>query len=417
MPDGLKKARRRILGTLFAAQGLTSAAVIAMATVLSIVVVDITGSPALAGVPSAVIQLSMALAALVWGTLWDRLGRRNGLTAALLLGLAGAGVAAAGTEFGLAWAFLLGIVGLGAMRAGTLMARFIAAEVSMPDVRGRAISIVVWAGTVGAVLGPLLVAPSSNLAAGLGLDELTGPILIAVPLVGLASLVAFLGLRPEPKELSKQVVQQIPASERIDAGEARSISRLIRVPGIYVAVITVALAQAVMIMLMGITSLYMRDLGHSLGEISLVFSAHTLGMFAFAPISGGLSDRLGRGPVMIAGSLIIIISGIVAPAAPAVAVIATGLFLLGLGWSFAFVAGSALLSDQLSPSERSKTQGTNDMLLGLASGFGSLASGVVYAYLGYAAVGAIGAILMIAAAALSAWWTIRSQAVRTAAAD
>ena len=417
MPDGLNRARRRILGTLFAAQSLTSAAVIAMATVLSIVVVDITANPALAGVPSAVIQLSMALAALVWGTLWDRLGRRNGLTAALLLGLAGAGVAAAGTEFGLAWAFLLGVVGLGAMRAGTLMARFIAAEVSMPDVRGRAISIVVWAGTVGAVLGPLLVAPSSGLAAGLGLDELTGPILIAVPLIGLATLVAFFGLRPEPKELSKQVEQQIPVSKRVDSGETRSIARLIRVPGVYVAVITVALAQAVMIMLMGITSLYMRDLGHTLGEISLVFSAHTLGMFAFAPISGGLSDRLGRGPVMIAGSLIILLSGILAPATPAVSVIAAGLFLLGLGWSFAFVAGSALLSDQLSPSERSKTQGANDMLLGLASGLGSLASGVVYAYLGYAAVGAIGAVLIIGAAAISAWWTLRSQAVQPAAAD
>jgi MFS family permease len=390
--------------------------VIASATVLTIVATDLTGNPSLAGVPSAVIQLSMALSALLWGTLWDRLGRRNGLTAALLLGLAGGGLAAAGTEFGLLWAFFLGIIGFGAMRAGTLMSRFVAAEVSTPDVRGQAISIVVWAGTVGAVVGPLLVAPSSSWATGLGLNELTGPILITVPLLGLSSIVTFAGLRPEPSKLAKLVEAENPRPQ-IDEQDTRSISQLIRIPGVYVAVVTVALAQAVMIMLMGITALYMRDLGHSLGDISIVFSAHTLGMFAIAPVSGALSDRLGRGPVMIAGSLIIILSGFIAPATPAVIVTAIGLFLLGLGWSFAFVAGSALLSDQLSLAERSKTQGANDMVVALASGLGSLASGVIYAGIGYWAVGLAGAVLMAIGFAFSTWWTLRYRAPQPAAAD
>jgi MFS family permease len=397
-------------------QSLASAAVIASATVLTIVATDLTGNPSLAGVPSAVIQLSMALSALLWGTLWDRLGRRNGLITALLLGLAGGGLAAAGTEFGVVWAFYLGIIGFGAMRAGTLMSRFVAAEVSEPNVRGRAISIVVWAGTVGAVLGPLLVAPSSSWAISLGLNELTGPILITVPLLGLASLVSFAGLRPEPTKLAKLVEEEYPPPQ-VDEHDTRTLPQLIRVPGVYVAAITVALAQAVMIMLMGITALYMRDQGHSLGDISIVFSAHTLGMFAIAPVSGALSDRLGRGPVMIAGSLIIILSGIIAPASTTVLVAGIGLFLLGLGWSFAFVAGSALLSDQLSLAERSKTQGANDMVVGLASGLGSLASGVIYAGIGYWAVGLVGAILMGVGFAFSAWWTLRSRAPQPAAAD
>jgi len=397
-------------------QSLASAAIIASATVLTIVATDLTGNPSLAGVPSAVTQLSMALFALIWGTLWDRLGRRKGLTAALLLGMAGAGLAAAGAEFGLVWVFYLGIVGFGAMRAGTLMSRFVAAEVSAPDVRGRAISIVVWAGTVGAILGPLLVAPSSAWASSLGLYALTGPLLIAVPLIGFSTIVTFVGLRPEPAKLAKLVEEENPRPEVADQ-RVRPISQLIRIPGVYVAVITVALAQAVMIMLMGITALYMRDLGHSLGEISVVFSAHTLGMFAFAPVSGILSDRLGRGPVMIAGSLIIILSGFVAPASSSVTVIVVGLFLLGLGWSFSFVAGSALLSDQLTATERSKSQGANDMLIGLASGLGSLASGVIYAGIGYWAVGLLGAVLMSVGFAFSTWWTLRYRAPQPAAAD
>ena len=410
------RPRRRIVGSLFGMQSLVSAAIIASGTVLTIVATDLTGNPSLAGIPSAVIQLSMALFALLWGTLWDRLGRRNGLVAALLLGLAGAGLAAAGTEFGLVWAFFLGLVGFGAMRAGTLMSRFVAGEVSAPDVRGRAISIVVWAGTVGAVLGPRLVPASSALTLSLGLNELTGPILVAVPLIGLSSIVTFLGLRPEPAELAKVVEKEYPGPE-IEDKTARPISQLMRQPGVYVAVITVALAQAVMIMLMGITALYMRDLGHSLGDISVVFSAHTLGMFALAPVAGALSDRLGRGPVMIAGSLIIVLSGFVAPASSTVTVIVVGLFLLGLGWSFAFVAGSALLSDQLTRIERSKTQGTNDMVIALASGLGSIASGVIYAGIGYWAVGLVGAVLMAVGFGFSTWWTFRYRVSQPLVAD
>ena len=120
---------------------------------------------------------------------------------------------------------------------------------------------------------------------------------------------------------------------------------------------------------------------------------------------------------MFAGSLIMIVSVLVAPASPNVPVILTGLFLLGLGWSFCFVAGSALLSDQLTQTERSKTQGANDMLIGLSAGLGSLASGVIYANAGYWAVGLLGGVLMVVAVGFSAWWIIRPTHPQPAAAD
>jgi MFS family permease len=186
---------------------------------------------------------------------------------------------------------------------------------------------------------------------------------------------------------------------------------------VIVAILTVVLAQTVMIMLMGITSLHMHDHGHPLGGISLVFAGHTLGMFAFAPLAGRLADRMGRGPVMVVGSLVILLALVLAPASPQIPWLVAALFLLGLGWNLSFVGGSALLSDQLTAAERSRTQGTNDLLIGLASGIASLASGVVYGSLGYGVVSLLGAGLMIPGVLLSGWWTFGRRAVRPAPAD
>lgn len=399
------KASRRIVASLFAVQGLATAAIIAMATVLSIVAVDLTGNPSLAGVPNTVVQLAGAVAALFWGRLWDRLGRKGGLSLALLLGLAGVTLSAVAVEAQVTWILGIGILGIGAARAGAQLARFIAAEVTPAERRGSAISLVVWGGTIGAVAGPLLVGPSSRAAVNVGMDALTGPVAVAVPLMMLAMVVAYLGLRPEPLEISRRIESSAPGAGLPEI-PARGFATLVRSPGVVVAVVTVVLSQAVMIMVMTITSLHMRDIGHSLGDISLVFSAHTLGMFAFAPLSGRLADRIGRGPVMLSGGLVTILSAIVAPSSPSVAALVVGLLLLGLGWNLCFVAGSALLSDQLNPAERSRTQGANDLLIGLASGLGSLSSGVVYAALGYGTVNQIGAVFMAVAVGLSGWWLI-----------
>ena len=412
----LARASRRIVGTLFAAQSLVSGSIIAMATVLSIVAADLTGDPAWAGAPSAGLQLSGAAAAMLLGGLWDKLGRRRGLALSLAAGLVGVALTAVAIETRSILVLGLGILALGATRAGSQLSRFIAAEVSRPEARGRAISLVVWGGTLGAVGGPLLVGPSSRAAANLGLDELTGPVALGIPLIALSVLVAYAGLRPEPMEISRR----IEADSHVGTSElapARSWQRLARQPGVIVAILTVVLAQTVMIMLMGITSLHMHDHGHPLGGISLVFAGHTLGMFAFAPLAGRLADRMGRGPVMVVGSLVILLALVLAPASPQIPWLVAALFLLGLGWNLTFVGGSALLSDQLTPAERSRTQGTNDLLIGLASGIASLASGVVYGSLGYGVVSLVGAGLMIPAVLLSGWWTLGRRAVRPAPAD
>jgi MFS family permease len=127
-------------------------------------------------------------------------------------------------------------------------------------------------------------------------------------------------------------------------------------------------------------------------------------MFAFSILSGRLTDTIGRAPVIAAGAAILITACLVARLSPEFAPITLGLFLLGLGWNFCFVGGSSLLADQLSPDERARTQGFNDLLMGLVAASGSLVSGHVFAAVGYGTMGILSATLSLTPLALSLWW-------------
>ncbi|MBK8048944.1 MAG: MFS transporter [Anaerolineales bacterium] len=165
--------------------------------------------------------------------------------------------------------------------------------------------------------------------------------------------------------------------------------------------------QLVMTLVMVITPVYMNHLHHSTGEISLVFMAHTLGMFGFSAVTGWLIDKLGMRPMMAYGAALLIVSSIMAPWSTSVIMLAIALFLLGLGWNFAFVAGSALLTDQLHASERGRVQGVNDTLVAVASGAGSLVTGTIFAASGMAGVGAVGLALTLFFLAMAAWLRLR----------
>jgi MFS family permease len=160
---------------------------------------------------------------------------------------------------------------------------------------------------------------------------------------------------------------------------------------------------------MVMTSLHMKVHHHALTAVSLVVSVHTLGMYAFSIVSGRLTDRWGRGPVIILGSSILILSCLMAAPSARLLPLAIALFLLGLGWNFAYVAGSTLLADQLSPTERAKTQGFNDLLLGFAAAIGSFGGGITFAASGYWALGLIAASLALIPLGLALWWQIRGR--------
>jgi MFS family permease len=155
-------------------------------------------------------------------------------------------------------------------------------------------------------------------------------------------------------------------------------------------------------------------MNHGLGDVSLVFSAHTIGMYGFSLISGRLIDRWGRRPVIIVGSLVLLLACLTAPLTSATFPLAISLLLLGLGWNFCFVAGSTLLADQLTPAERGRTQGFNDLLIGLAAAAGSIGSGLISARFGYAGVGLAGAALSLLPLVFLAHWARAERKTRPA---
>jgi MFS family permease len=223
-----------------------------------------------------------------------------------------------------------------------------------------------------------------------GIDEIGGPYAVCLLLFVGAALLVFSGLRPDPRDLGREIARLKPA-ESLSEGVMRPIREILRQEEAFLALAAMVLGTMVMVMVMVITSLHMRNHGHALSQLSMVIASHTLGMYAFSLVSGRLVDRWGRRRVILAGSATLLLACASATLSPDVLPLAVALFLLGLGWNFCYVGGSTLLSDQLSPAERARTQGFNDLLVGLASALGSLASGVVFDAVGYGAMAWVGA--------------------------
>ncbi len=402
-PAEVARAARRITWSLFFAHSVGGAGFIATAAITSIVGAQLSGTAWMAGLPAAVLLFGAAVSSYGWGYAMDWLGRRGGLVLGAALGVLGSGVSG--------WAivlegyplFLVGMLLMGFSRAALQLSRFAAAEVSPPERRGRAISNVVLGGTVGAIGGPLLVGPSGAAALNWGYPELSGPFFISCLLFALGMLDVAVGLRPDPKQLGAQVDRMYPEATP-SAGHSRQLAEILRQPAAVVAVTAMVVGQAVMVMLMVISSLHMSDHEHSLFAISAAMSSHTIGMYAFSVVSGSLSDRWGREQVIMTGSLVLALAALGSTLSAALVPLSFALFLLGLGWNFCYVGGSSLLSDQLSAIERSRTQGFNDLLIGMASALGSLGSGVVFAAGGFNVMGFASAVAALIPLLLAAWW-------------
>lgn len=413
MLDDHSAAARRISRTLFFVQSIGSAASIAIFPVFPILGAELTGRQALAGIPATVSLLGQALSSFGWGYAMDRLGRRPSLILGMGIGVLASLISAAGAITKSFAVFLVGAALVGVAAAALALSRFVAGEVHPPDRRARAISGVVLGGTIGAIAGPLLAGASSRFANEGLFGELIIPFVVSMLLAAGAAMVLFIWLRPEPREVGEAISLLHQETSPI-TGPARRIGEILREPPAMVAVTSMVFGQMVMAMLMVITSLHMRNHDHPLTSISFVISSHVVGMYAFSVISGRLADRWGRGPVIMIGAATLILATLIAPLSPQVGPLMVALFLLGLGWNFCYVAGSTLLADQLSPAERARTQGFNDLLIGLGSAVGSLGSGLVFAAIGYGAMGLVGAAAALVPLTMAAWWQTRQRAIAVA---
>ena len=396
------RAARRITWTLFVVQGLGSAALIANATVNPIVGAELSGREALAGLPGTLLLLGAAGAAQPAGHLMQRVGRRWGLALGFLIGLVGmliGGTAIVAHSF--PW-FLLGLLLIGAARGAVDQSRYAAADAHRPDRRGRAISTVVFAGTIGAIAGPELVGPSGNLLSGLGLPPLAGPMWSGALLFALAGAIITVLLRPDPRDIARAIALSHPDT-RHGAGPARPVREIMRLPNAQLALAAIVTGQVVMVLIMSVTSLHMHHHQHSLGDVGTVIMAHTLGMYGLSVLTGPLADRIGRSLTIAGGALLLIAGSLLAPMSLMTAWLALALFLVGLGWNLCYIAGSSLLSNILAPSERGPIQGAAELVVNLAAAGSSLGSGIILARFGYDMLGMAGTVVALFLLALVGW--------------
>lgn len=370
-------------------------------TVLPILAARLSGQDSAAGLPSTISLVGRAAAAYPFGWLMDRIGRRLGLS--LGYGLGAVGMALSGWAIlagSFAW-FMVGVALFGMGRGVAELGRYVAAEVQPAENRAKAIGLIVFAGTVGSVGGPLLVAPSSRLADRLGVLADTGPFWLGAGFMVIGLFLLWTLLRPDP--------QTLIVSEEVDGKPAVAsdipLWRLFADSKVLLALGSMAIGQLVMVLIMVITPLHMDHQQHGTQAISFVIMAHTLGMFGLSWLTGGLIDRYGRIPIMFLGAFLLLVSAIMTPLVAGIPLLAAALFLLGLGWNFCFVAGSSLLTDSIAAGDKGRVQGAAEVIVALSSGAGSLGSGPVFAGGGMIAVSGVGLALVLLLVAGGAWFS------------
>ena len=399
-PAQLDAARRRSTWSLVAGVALGSTGHIAAVTVASIVALHLGGTALWSGVTGAAVILGAAAGAVTLSALMVRRGRRNGLTAGYAIGVGGAVVATLAVLWSSLPLLLVGTFLIGFGNSSNQLSRYAAADLYPDTRRASAIGLVVWGATVGAILGPTLVAPAGLLATSQGLPEHAGPYFVPMIFVGAAALLSWTMLRPDPYELADESSTPDPAA---DASVAVSLASVFRRPHVPVAIVALVTGQVVMVLIMTMTPLHMIEHGHTLGAVGLVISGHTFGMFGLSPLSGRLTDRVGSVPVILAGLATIAASSVLAAAAPPEGGVwlFVALFLLGFGWNLGYVAGSALLTTGLSLGERTRLQGLTDALIWSSAAAASLGSGVIMAAANFAVLGLIGAAMIIVPVSLT----------------
>ncbi len=396
--QAIQKRTVKVLATTQILSGVGVAGTVAAGSLL---VSSISNSETLAGLSQTTSVLGAAAMAIPLSKLTQRGGRRLGLSVGYTVGLIGAAFAIFGGSQKNLVAMLIGTFLVGAASASGYQARFAATDLAEDEHRSKQLSYVVWGSTVGAVTGPNLMEPAGALAESLGLPKLVGPYILAMITLGLAVTVIRLFLKPDPYLTAARILSA--GEEKTELLSAKKTLAIIgKNPKALFAIAAIAIGHVAMVSVMVMTPVHMAHVDVTLKVIGFVISVHILGMYAFSPIVGSLSDRYGRKSVIQLGVLILLLSTIIAGAADAndSFSLGFGLFLLGLGWSCTLIGGSTLLSESVETELRPSSQGASDLLMNLMGAGGGAIAGVVIGTLGY---GWLCLIAAVPVAALGIW--------------
>lgn len=381
-------------------QVLGGAGLAAGVTVGALLAEEMLGTDSLAGLPTALFTLGSAATAYSVGRISQRAGRRVGLGIGFSIGGLGAiGVVVAAALHSVAL-LLLSLLIYGAGSATNLQARYAGTDLARPDRRATAVSIGLVSTTLGAVAGPNLVGPLGRLATALGLPALAGPFLLAAAAYLAAGTVLFALLRPDPLLLARRLsTQPQSVTERVAVADP-VISR-----GVYLGATTMVLTQITMVAIMTMTPVHMREHHRGLGDVGLVISIHVAAMYLPSPLTGLLVDRVGRTAMAAAAGVVLLCAGVTAAVVPggSMAGMMVALALLGLGWNFGLIAGTALVVDGTAAATRPRMQGTIDVLVALAGAGGGAMSGLVASTAGFSTLTLSGGVLALALIPVLVW--------------
>lgn len=403
-PEKQKSLYKRTLFVVSISQIFGGAGLAAGVTVGALIAQQMLGTDAFAGLPSALFTLGSAGSALIVGRLSQRYGRRTGLSAGFMIGGLGAiGVIMAAIINSIFLLFISLLI-YGAGTATNLQARYAGTDLANHKQRATAVSITMVFTTFGAVAGPSLVNVMGDFALSIGVPSLAGPFILAAAAYMLAGVVLFIMLRPDPLVIARTI--EAANEEPDDKGYLAAAEHTENKKGIIVGATVMVLTQIVMVAIMTMTPVHMRHHGHDLGAVGLVIGFHIGAMYLPSLVTGVLVDRLGRTAMAISSGTTLLLAGVIAAFAPgdSMVLLVIALSLLGLGWNFGLISGTALIVDSTDSATRAKTQGTVDVLIALSGAAGGALSGMIVAGSSYLALSFTGGMLSLLLIPVVVWF-------------
>lgn len=403
-PEKQKSLYKRTLFVVSISQIFGGAGLAAGVTVGALIAQQMLGTDAFAGLPSALFTLGSAGSALIVGRLSQRYGRRTGLSAGFMIGGLGAiGVIMAAIINSIFLLFISLLI-YGAGTATNLQARYAGTDLANHKQRATAVSITMVFTTFGAVAGPSLVNVMGDFALSICVPSLAGPFILAAAAYMLAGVVLFIMLRPDPLVIARTI--EAANEEPGDKGHLAATEHTENKKGIIVGATVMVLTQIVMVAIMTMTPVHMRHHGHDLGAVGLVIGFHIGAMYLPSLVTGVLVDRLGRTAMAISSGTTLLLAGVIAAFAPgdSMVLLVIALSLLGLGWNFGLISGTALIVDSTDTATRAKTQGTVDVLIALSGAAGGALSGMIVAGSSYLALSFTGGMLSLLLIPVVVWF-------------